>query len=97
MFTIWPSIVWRTWRTSPRPLHCGQVMGVVPGFGAVAAARLAAIEDRELDLLLGALDRLLEGDPQVVAEVRAGCRAAASRGLVRRATEERVEDVAEAR
>ena len=29
--TIWPSIVERTWRTSPVPLHCGQVVGVVPG------------------------------------------------------------------
>ena len=29
--TIWPSIVWRTERTSPRPLHCGQVIGSVPG------------------------------------------------------------------
>ena len=29
--------------------------------------------DRELDLLLGALDRLLERDAQVVAQVRAGC------------------------
>ena len=29
--TIWPSIVWRTVRTSPRPLHCGQVVGDVPG------------------------------------------------------------------
>ena len=30
--TIWPSIVWRTLRTSPRPSHCGQVTGSVPGF-----------------------------------------------------------------
>ena len=29
--TIWPSIVWRIERTSPRPLHCGQVVGSVPG------------------------------------------------------------------
>ena len=29
--TIWPSIVWRSWRISPRPLHCGQVVGWVPG------------------------------------------------------------------
>jgi hypothetical protein len=28
---IWPSIVFRTPRISPRPLHCGQVMGSVPG------------------------------------------------------------------
>ena len=30
--TIWPSIVWRTERTSPRPLHCGQVIGSLPAF-----------------------------------------------------------------
>ena len=42
------------------------------GLRAVAAARLAAAEDRELDLLLGPADRLLERDPEVVAEVRAG-------------------------
>ena len=29
--TIWPSIVWRTLRTSPRPSHCGHVVGSVPG------------------------------------------------------------------
>ena len=29
--TIWPSIVWRTERTSPRPLQVGQVIGSVPG------------------------------------------------------------------
>ena len=28
--TIWPSIVWRTERTSPRPLHCGQVTASLP-------------------------------------------------------------------
>ncbi len=33
--TIWPSIVWRTLRTSPRPSHCGQVVGSVPGFAPV--------------------------------------------------------------
>jgi hypothetical protein len=30
--TIWPSIVCRTLRTSPRPLHCGQVLELVPGW-----------------------------------------------------------------
>ena len=29
--TIWPSIVWRTLRTSPRPSHWGHVTGSVPG------------------------------------------------------------------
>ena len=33
--TIWPSIVWRTLRTSPRPSHCGQVTGSVPGLAPV--------------------------------------------------------------
>ncbi len=29
--TIWPSIVWRIERSSPRPLHCGHWVAVVPG------------------------------------------------------------------
>ena len=29
--TIWPSIVWRMDRSSPRPLHCGHSTGCVPG------------------------------------------------------------------
>ncbi len=33
--TIWPSIVWRTLRTSPRPSHCGQVTASVPSFAPV--------------------------------------------------------------
>ena len=95
--TIWPSIVWRTERTSPRPLHCGQVIGSVPGLAPLPLARLAALEDGELDLLLGALDGLLERDPQVVAQVGAGLRSAAPRRRrAGAATEERVEDVGEA-
>ena len=95
--TIWPSIVWRTLRTSPRPSHCGQVIGSVPGFAPLPAQVSQRAEDRELDLLLGAVDRLLERDPEVVAEVRAGLRAAAPRRPAPpRAAEERVEDVAEA-
>ena len=39
------------------------------GLGARPLAGLALLQDRELDLLLGAVDRLLEGDPEVVAEV----------------------------
>ncbi len=35
--TIWPSIVWRTERISPRPLHCGHSTGVEPGFAPVPA------------------------------------------------------------
>ena len=30
--TIWPSIVWRIDRISPRPLHCGHWVAVEPGF-----------------------------------------------------------------
>ena len=66
------------------------------GLGARARAGFAAAQDAELDLLLGALDGLLEGDPQVVAQVRPGLRATAPGGATRGATEERVEDVAEA-
>ena len=53
--------------------------------------------DAELDLLVGALDRLLERDAQVVAQVRAGLRPAAP-GVAAggRPAEERIEDVAEA-
>ena len=29
---IWPSIVWRTERTSPRPWHWGQVVAFEPAF-----------------------------------------------------------------
>ena len=82
-------------RTSPRPLHCGQVDGGRPGLGAAATARLARVEHPELDLLLGSGDRLLERDPQVVAQVRTGLRPPTSGGSGRRAAEERVEDVAE--
>ena len=77
-------------------LRAGRGLGA--RLGAAAEARVAAEQDRELDLLLGPLDRLLEGDPQVVAEVRARQRPAApsaARGR-RAAPEERIEDVAEA-
>src|SRR5204863_61793 len=66
------------------------------GLRAVAAARLAARKDRELDLLGRAEDGLLERDPEVVAEVGAGRRPAASTGPGRGGAEERVEDVGEA-
>jgi hypothetical protein len=62
-----------------------------------ALADLAPVEGRELDLLLGPLDRLDERDPEVVAEVRPGWRTGPpAPGAGRRAAEERVEDVAEA-
>jgi hypothetical protein len=76
-------------------LALGARRRVRSGLGAAAAARLAPPEDRELDLLLRAQDRLLERDPEVVPEIRAGRRAAAPRGAGR-AAEERVEDVREA-
>ena len=77
--TIWPSIVERTWRTSPLPLHWGQVVGLRAGLRAAALARLAASQRGERDLLLGAADGLVERQPQVVAQVGAGGRPAASR------------------
>ena len=59
--------------------------------------RIARLERGELDLLLGALDRLLERDPQVVAQIRAGLRApTTSRRRAGRAAEEGIEDVGEA-
>ena len=77
-------------------MHCGAGDRLGSRRGAAAGTGLAALEDGELDLLLGPLDRLLEGDPQVVAEVRPGLRPAAPRGPgPGGAAEERVEDVAE--
>src|SRR5829696_8478500 len=69
--------------------------GVGPGLGTRPAAGLAASEDGELDLLLGPQHRLLEGDPEVVAQVAPGLGTGAAPG-VGRAAEEGVEDVAEA-
>ena len=51
----------------------------VPALAPDAAAGVAAAEDRELDLLLGAEDRLVERDAQVVAQVRARSSAAPRR------------------
>jgi hypothetical protein len=59
------------------------------------AAGLAPGQRVELDLLLGPGDGLLERDPEVVAEVGARLRAPTS-DTRRGATEERIEDVAEA-
>src|SRR5204863_8274455 len=44
-------------------------LGLRAGLRAVAAARLAAAVHGELDLLVGPVDGLLEGDPEVVAEI----------------------------
>src|SRR5439155_17076649 len=66
-----------------------------PGLRAGPAARLAASQDRELDLLLGSEDRVFERDPQVVTEVDAARRSTTAAGR-RGAAEERVEDVGEA-
>src|SRR4051812_6345012 len=68
-----------------------------PRLCSIAVTRLARAEDRELELLLGALHRLLERDAEVVAKVRAGLRPAASGGRTAgAAAEERIEDVREA-
>ena len=40
--TIWPSIVERTWRSSPLPWHLGHVTGALDGSAPAAGARLAA-------------------------------------------------------
>ena len=93
--TICPSIVWRTDRTSPRPLHCGHVVGDVPA-GPRCRCRSRTVEHPEVDLLLGPGDRLLERDPQVVPQVRSRLRPPAPCRGGRRTAEERVEDVAEA-
>ena len=66
------------------------------GLGAAAGARLAAPQRAELDLLLDAGDGLSEGQPQVVAQVRAGRRSAAAAGAACALAEEGIEDVAEA-
>ena len=95
--TIWPSSVLRTSRTSPLPSHCGQVDRLGALLGAAALAGLAGIERGEAELLLGAVDGLVEGQLQVVAEVRAGRPPGAAGGATGgSATEEGVEDVAEA-
>ena len=94
--TIWPSMVWRIDRISPLPLHCGHWVVERAGLGARPVARLAPAEDRELDLLLGPVDRLGERDPDVVPKVRAGLRPAADAAATRRPAEEGVEDVGEA-
>ena len=71
--------------------------GFGPGLRPVAAARLAPLQDAELDLLLGPVDGLGERDPQVVAQVRAGLRSPATSGPTGGALpEERIEDVREA-
>src|SRR5215210_395938 len=61
---------------------------------ARAVARLAALQDGELNLLLRPADGLLERDPEVVAEVRPALRPTATSAR-RGATEKGVEDVAE--
>ena len=64
--------------------------------GAAPLAGRAAEEDRELDLLLGAVDRFLERQAQVVAQVGARLRPAAARRIGRAGpAEEGIEDVAE--
>ena len=93
--TIWPSIVCRTERTSPRPLHCGRWSARCRAWRR-RRRRSRTAGGPELDLLLGPVDRLLEGDPQVVAKVRAGLWPAAPGGRRPPPAEERVEDVREA-
>ena len=67
------------------------------GLRAAPGAGRTAVQERELDLLLGAPNRFLEADPEVVAEVGADGRPPAPRRAARgRSAEERVEEVGEA-
>ena len=83
-------------RTSPLPPQPGQVVGLVPAWRPAPGAGVAAPEGAELDLLLDAPDRLLEGQAQVVAQVRADGWPTPTAGSRRTLAEERVEEVAEA-
>ena len=94
--TIWPSIVERTWRTSPVPWHWGQVTGAGAGSAPLPAHVSQRVSAVNVDLLLGAVDRLVERQLEVVAQVGAGRATRAPPAARRGATEERVEDVAEA-
>ena len=99
--TIWPSMLWRTRCTWPRPLHSEQVTGCVPCAGAGAAAVVASQRgahvdrDRRAEHRLGEFD--VGDDLEVLAARRAG-RASPTSAAERVATpaaEERVEQIAE--
>ena len=92
--TIWPSIVRRVVRSSPRPPQLSQATGCEPGLAPLPEQVSQRSRTGELDLLLDAANSFLEGDPQVVAKVDAG-RGVAAPGAALGAAEEGVEDVAE--
>src|SRR6266545_3606499 len=75
-------------------LRAGGRRGAGPG--PRPATGRTAIQDRELDLLLGPRHGFLERDPEVVAQIASGGRPSVSGAAGRCPTEERVEDVAEA-
>ena len=72
-------------------------MGSRALLGAAPVAGLAGIEGREAKLLLGAVDGLVEGELQVIAQVGSGRPASASSTAAGSLSpEEGIEDVAEA-
>src|SRR5687768_9507351 len=75
-----------------RPLALGTGDGRSARLSAAAVARLAPRKAGELDLLIGPGDRLGEGQPKVIAQVRPGGRARPP-STTRGTAEERVEQV----
>ena len=65
--------------TWPAPRQVGQVVGLVPGAAPLPEQVAQVLGARDAELRLGAEGRLLEGDLEVVAQVRAPARAAPRR------------------
>src|SRR3954463_14209199 len=102
--TIWPSIVWRTDRTSPRPLQVGQVLGSVPGsapFPPHVSQAPRTVNSSSFSVPLTASSELIRrsyrrADPEFVGRGGAGLwPSAAGRPAAGSTPEERVEDVRE--
>src|SRR6266704_1287728 len=81
----------------PRPAAGGTGGGLGPRGGAVSPALLAGLGPGDLDVGLGAEGGLLEGDLEVVAQVRPPARAAAAAPEEVAEAEEVAQDVAEVR
>ena len=81
--------------TWPAPRQVGQVVGLRARGGAAARAGGAGLGPRDPELGLGAEGRLLEGELEVVAQVRSAARAAAPAAEGVAEAEEVAEDVAE--
>ena len=80
--------------TTPRPAHCGQTTGDVPGSAPVPWQTEHAPSDLDGDAHLHALERVLEGDANARLEIVAARRAAALRRGAR-AAEHPAEEIAE--